>query len=83
MHLNILLSAASLLICSVGMLFSPQLALACTRAVYQGEDKLVMTGRTMDWKEDLHSDLWIFREGWRVTAMLALILWNGYQSMAA
>ncbi|NLS54569.1 linear amide C-N hydrolase [Hafnia alvei] len=63
MHLNILLSAASLLICSVGMLFSPQLALACTRAVYQGEDKLVMTGRTMDWKEDLHSDLWIFPRG--------------------
>lgn len=26
---------------------------ACTRAVYIGPDQMVITGRTMDWKEDI------------------------------
>lgn len=33
---------------------------ACTRAVYFGKEGQTVTGRTMDWKEDLHSNLWIF-----------------------
>lgn len=28
---------------------------ACTRAVYIGPDNLIVTGRTMDWKEDIMS----------------------------
>jgi penicillin V acylase-like amidase (Ntn superfamily) len=36
---------------------------ACTRAVYLGSEDLVITGRTMDWLEDMHSDLWAFPAG--------------------
>lgn len=36
---------------------------ACTRAVYQGPDNMVITGRTMDWKDDPMSNLWIFPRG--------------------
>lgn len=36
---------------------------ACTRAVYLGEGNNVITGRTMDWKEDIHSNLWILPRG--------------------
>jgi penicillin V acylase-like amidase (Ntn superfamily) len=32
----------------------------CTRALYVGENNLVITGRSMDWGEDMQSDLWIF-----------------------
>ena len=30
-----------------------QQADACTRATYIGPDNMVITGRTMDWKEDI------------------------------
>ena len=36
---------------------------ACTRVVYDGPDGMVITGRTMDWKEDLHTNLYIFPRG--------------------
>ena len=36
---------------------------ACTRAVYIGPGQMVVTGRTMDWKEDLHSNLYVFPRG--------------------
>jgi choloylglycine hydrolase len=35
----------------------------CTRALYQGSDNLVITGRTMDWAEDMHSNAWVFPRG--------------------
>src|SRR5262245_27888000 len=35
----------------------------CTRALYIGQDGLVITGRSMDWGEDLHSNLWVFPRG--------------------
>ena len=38
-------------------------AQACTRAVYFGKDQQTATGRTMDWVEDMHSNLWIFPRG--------------------
>lgn len=38
-------------------------ALACTRAVYFGKDGQTVTGRTMDWLEDMQSNLWIFPRG--------------------
>ena len=41
--------------------FSP--SEACTRVVYQGKGNTVLTGRTMDWKEDTRSNLWIFPRG--------------------
>lgn len=36
---------------------------ACTRAVYLGPDNMVVTGRTMDWKEDLKSNIYLFPRG--------------------
>src|SRR3954469_8113877 len=36
---------------------------ACTRTLYIGQDNTVITGRNMDWKEDMGSNLWIFPAG--------------------
>ncbi|CAM4433517.1 MAG: hypothetical protein LEGION0403_FIIPPAGN_01121 [Legionella sp.] len=36
---------------------------ACTRALYVGTDNTVITGRTMDWEEDMHTSLWVFPRG--------------------
>lgn len=36
---------------------------ACTRALYTGTDNLVLTGRSMDWHEDMGSNLWVFPRG--------------------
>ncbi len=38
-------------------------AAACTRALYVGSDGMVITGRTMDWLEDMRSNLWVFPKG--------------------
>lgn len=44
-----------------GMFYmSVQKADACTRAVYIGPDHMVVTGRTMDWKEDIMSIISMF-----------------------
>lgn len=37
-----------------------QVAVACTRAVYLGPDKTIITVRSMDWASDIGSNLWIF-----------------------
>lgn len=36
---------------------------ACTRIVYQGPNNTILTARSMDWKEDCQSNLWIFPRG--------------------
>lgn len=36
---------------------------ACTRVVYKGPLNTVMTARSMDWKEDPQSNIWIFPRG--------------------
>ncbi len=38
-------------------------AAACTRAVYLGDDGTVITGRSMDWAEDMHTNLWAMPRG--------------------
>lgn len=35
----------------------------CTRSLYTGDDNIVVTGRNMDWKEDMSSNLWLFPAG--------------------
>lgn len=32
----------------------------CTRATYLGPENTIITGRSMDWKEDIHSNIYIF-----------------------
>lgn len=36
---------------------------ACTRALYTGSDNTVITGRSMDWVEDMGSEIWVFPRG--------------------
>lgn len=36
---------------------------ACTRAVYQGPDNLIITARSMDWKDEIPANLWLFPRG--------------------
>ena len=44
-------------------LMSVQPVEACTRAVYIGPDQMVVTGRTMDWKEDIMTNIYVFPRG--------------------
>lgn len=53
------LTALILLACTA---FNPDLN-ACTRVVYKGENGLVITARSMDWKTDIPANLWIFPRG--------------------
>lgn len=36
---------------------------ACTRVVYKGNNNLYLTARSMDWSEDIMTNLWIFPRG--------------------
>ncbi|CAM5180468.1 linear amide C-N hydrolase [Alishewanella longhuensis] len=47
-------------------LVTTQLALpatACTRAVYKGPEQTIITARSMDWKDEIPADLWLFPRG--------------------
>lgn len=46
----------------IGLMHMP-IAIACTRAVYLGPADLVITGRSMDWLNDMQSNLWMFPRG--------------------
>ena len=59
MHTKIVFIPALLI---VMMLFANP-ASACTRFIYTAGQGQVLTGRSMDWLEDLHSDVWIFPRG--------------------
>lgn len=41
----------------------PSVAEACTRTLYTGSENEVMTGRSMDWMQDMQTDLWAFPAG--------------------
>ena len=43
---------------ALGMMFFAEQNKACTRAVYLGPDDMIVTGRTMDWKEDPQSNIY-------------------------
>ncbi|HWW22671.1 MAG TPA: linear amide C-N hydrolase [Edaphobacter sp.] len=45
------------------LLLAAPLAIACTRVVYLGPDDTVITARSMDWKIDVGTNLWIFPRG--------------------
>ena len=36
---------------------------ACTRALYVAKDGTVIVGRSMDWGEDMHSNMWVLPRG--------------------
>ncbi|MGA8171031.1 MAG: linear amide C-N hydrolase [Methylocystis sp.] len=50
----------SAILCAIG---ATGIAVGCTRTLYVGADDTVITGRNMDWKEDMASNLWVFPAG--------------------
>lgn len=56
-----LLSGISALAAAAVSFASP--SSACTRTLYVGEENLVLTGRSMDWQEDMSSNLWVLPAG--------------------
>lgn len=54
--------AATVLAGALASALAP-VAQACTRAVYLGSDGVVITGRSMDWMEDMRTNLWAFPAG--------------------
>jgi choloylglycine hydrolase len=36
---------------------------SCTRVVYQGNNQTIITARSMDWKQDVGTNLWILPSG--------------------
>ncbi|WP_426278966.1 linear amide C-N hydrolase [Chryseobacterium sp. S-02] len=36
---------------------------ACTRVVYKGPDNTIITARSMDWRDEIPANLWIFPKG--------------------
>jgi len=60
MH-RLTLFIAALAVIAAGFQVPP--AEGCTRAVYQGPEGRVLTGRSMDWKLPMVSNLWVFPRG--------------------
>ncbi len=50
------------ILCLISLLTTPKTN-ACTRVVYTGNDNIVVTGRTMDWKTEMFSNIWAFPRG--------------------
>lgn len=48
---------------SLSLLAVVQEAIACTRVVYHGPEDRYLTGRSMDWKLPMTSNLWVFPRG--------------------
>lgn len=46
-----------------GSLVAASVADACTRLVYLGENGQVVTARSMDWKLDVGTNLWVLSRG--------------------
>ncbi len=51
------------LCCFGALALMQQYVMACSRAVYLGPDGMTVTGRTMDWAEDMHTNLYLFPRG--------------------
>lgn len=59
---NLRTSVIVSLVMLVGSCTAP-VASACTRSVYFGLEGQTVTGRTMDWSEEMHTNLWVFPRG--------------------
>lgn len=56
-------------ICLATSMLMADVALACSRVVFLGQDDVVITGRSMDWAEDIKTNLWIMPRGMQRTGM--------------
>lgn len=50
-------------IAGLALLFFAGQAGACTRLVYHGANDTIITARSMDWREDILTNLWVFPRG--------------------
>ena len=48
---------------------TPILADACSRVLYVAKDGTVIVGRSMDWGEDMHSNMWVLPRGMKRDGM--------------
>ncbi len=60
MKKSIQLILTTVLVCSF---FTLNESFACTRVVYHGTNGTIITARSMDWKDDIPANLWIFPKG--------------------
>lgn len=58
-----LLSGTLAAAAAAALLLAPSLATACTRFVFHGVGDEYFTARSMDWKVDIQTNLWIFPRG--------------------
>jgi len=56
-------SAAAMLVTAALVCTGPAPAEACTRALYVAKDGTVIVGRSMDWGEDMMSNMWVLPRG--------------------
>lgn len=42
---------------------------ACTRVLFKAKDGTIITGRSMDWGEDMHSNMWVLPRGMKRDGM--------------
>jgi len=54
------------------LLFLSGYADACTRDLYVGADNTVITGRSMDWDQDMRTNLWVFPKGIERTSTVSI-----------
>lgn len=47
----------------IAFILSPFFSIACTRVVYEGKNGTVLTARSMDWKDEIPANLWVFPRG--------------------
>ncbi|WP_096735488.1 linear amide C-N hydrolase [Acinetobacter guillouiae] len=52
-------NALKKILLAAGVLVAAEVSTACTRVVYLGDNNEVITARSMDWKQDVGTDLWI------------------------
>jgi penicillin V acylase-like amidase (Ntn superfamily) len=61
--------ASLALLCGLATGIIPTPLQACTRALYVAKDGTILTGRSMDWGEDMHSNMWVLPAGMKRDGM--------------
>lgn len=54
---------ATVALSTIAMLTLTQKMDACTRVVYKGPNNTVITARSMDWKDEIDANIWVFPRG--------------------
>ncbi|MBL9139403.1 MAG: linear amide C-N hydrolase, partial [Verrucomicrobiales bacterium] len=57
------------LVSAIAILATQAPVRACTRVLFTGKDGTVIVGRSMDWGEDMHSNMWVLPRGMKRDGM--------------